>query len=309
MRIISVWHITTVTTKVMLLLPGLVPGRERSFEMDIKKFQEGLLALKNKKQQKGKYNKHILTILLVVILGHALFFTSNVWFGNKGELLPATKINSVKSWNDRKVQLLSWKYSEKQRMMELQFTIDNQSYDGVNTYKFKALDRNKGYLKTDTVIEQDDLFVVRINEVPTSWTQIAFWITMPDNTNDTCKFITNEKAVDAVSKIEDKDYNGYMIERIDNQIAFYQGKIDALNDDINGQNVLIENCKKDIESYQDRLTYQTDQEQQETNKLINDAQNTIKTANGDIDTDNASIEEYNERITLLEEQKAQYKEN
>jgi hypothetical protein len=47
----------------------------------------------------------------------------------------------------------------------------------------------------------------------------------------------------------------------------------------------------------------------ETNKLINDAQNTIKTANGDIDTDNASIEEYNERITLLEEQKAQYKEN
>lgn len=212
--------------------------------MDIKKFQEGLLALKNKKQQKGKYNKHILTILLVVILGHALFFTSNVWFGNKGELLPATKINSVKSWNDRKVQLLSWKYSEKQRMMELQFTIDNQSYDGVNTYKFKALDRNKGYLKTDTVIEQDDLFVVRINEVPTSWTQIAFWITMPDNTNDTCKFITNEKAVDAVSKIEDKDYNGYMIERIDNQIAFYQGKIDALNDDINSQNVLIENCKK-----------------------------------------------------------------
>ena len=105
MRIISVWHITTVTMKVMLLLPGLVPGRERSFEMDIKKFQEGLLALKNKKQQKGKYNKHILTILLVVILGHALFFTSNVWFGNKGELLPATKINSVKSWNDRKVQL------------------------------------------------------------------------------------------------------------------------------------------------------------------------------------------------------------
>lgn len=53
MRIISVWHITTVTMKVMLLLPGLVPGRERSFEMDIKKFQEGLLALKNKKQQKG----------------------------------------------------------------------------------------------------------------------------------------------------------------------------------------------------------------------------------------------------------------
>ena len=79
-------------------------------------------------------------------------------------------------------------------------------------------------MKTDTVIKQDDLFVVRINEVPTSWTQIAFWITMPDNTNDTCKFITNEKAVDAVSKIEDKDYNGYMIERIDNQIAFYQGK-------------------------------------------------------------------------------------
>lgn len=100
-----------------------------------------------------------------------------------------------------------------------------------------------------------------------------------------------------------------MIERIDNQIAFYQGKIDALNDDINSQNVLIENCKKDIESYQDRLMYQTNQEQQETNKLINDAQNTIKTANGDIDTDNASIEEYNERITLLEEQKAQYKEN
>ena len=132
---------------------------------------------------------------------------------------------------------------------------------------------------------------------------------MPDNTNDTCKFITNEKAVDAVSKIEDKDYNGYMIERIDNQIAFYQGKIDALNDDINSQNVLIENCKKDIEGYQDRLMYQTNQEQQETNKLINDAQNTIKTANGDIDTDNASTEEYNERITLLEEQKAQYKEN
>ena len=53
MRIISVWHITTVTMKVIkLLLPGLVPGRERSFEMDIKKFQEGLLALKNKKQQK-----------------------------------------------------------------------------------------------------------------------------------------------------------------------------------------------------------------------------------------------------------------
>lgn len=274
--------------------------------MDIKRLEKGKIAIKKKNRFKSVYNRYMLFFIFFFIAGYAFFFSTKVWYDDTSELVTATKMNAVKVWNERNVQLLNWEYSDRQRMMEIQLSIVNKSYDGKDTYVFKALEKKKGYLTTEVVMNESGFFVIRIRDVPNKWSQIALFVDFEEETLDYCKFFTNKVDVARVERITDHTYNEYMILRLDSQISMYEEKIASLEKDIEKQNQLIQNCKVDIENYQAEKEFQTKKEQDETDRLIMEVQRKISSAEAAIDTDKQNIQEYQERIELSKKEKTTY---
>lgn len=274
--------------------------------MDIKQLEKGKIAIKKKKRFRSVYNRYMLIFIFLFIVGYGFFFSTKVWFDDTSELVAASKLNMVKVWNKREVQLLNWEYSDKQKMMEIQVSITNKSYDGIDTYKFKALEKKKGYLTTEVIVKESGFFVVRIKNIPMRWSQIALFIDFEDETMDYCKFFTNKMQIAYVDKIEDHTYNEYMIIRLDSQISMYEEKIADLERDIEKQNQLIQNYEGEIENYQKEKEFQTKKEQDETDRLIMDGQGKISSAEAAIDADKQNIEEYQERIRLSKKEKGTY---
>lgn len=274
--------------------------------MDIKQLEKGKVLLKEKGKLKNRYNRYMTIMIIFFVVGYGFFFTSKFWCDDTGDLKSATRISSVRNWEDRSVQLLSWNYSERQQEMEVQVMIDNQSYDGINTYDISALEKTKGFLNTEVIINEDGFYVVRITDIPKKWNQISFRINLPNDNSSTCKLYTNKEEVAYVDTIEDKTYNQYMNERLDSVIDTYYAMIENLQDDISEQNTLIENCNADIEKLQAEKEFQTPKQIEKTDRQIADAKNTIATAQTAISSDNSNIEEYKERIALTLKQKEKY---
>ena len=290
----------------MVNVPFLVRGKEKS-GMDIKMLEKGKLALKDKEKSKARYNKYMYIIIYFFIVGYAFFLSTTYWYEDAKDVVAATKINTIKSWEKREVQLIDWKYSKKQNIMEIQIAVDNKSYDGIDTYNITALEKSKGYLDVEKIVEEDGFYVIRITDLPKKWSEISLRIDTPDGADSLCKFYTNKFDVETVDTIKDLTYNEYMIARLDSLISAYNDEIEKLQKDIEEQKELITNCNNDIEKYREEEKFQTDKEIEETERIISDAQNTISSANTQIESDNADIAEYQERISLTEKQKELYK--
>lgn len=275
--------------------------------MDIKMLEKGKLALKDKEKKKTRYNRYMYIIISFFIVGYGFFFSTKFWYQDTKDVVVATKLNTIKSWEKREVQLINWQYSNQQNMMEVQLFITNKSYDGIDTYDITALEKSKGYLDVEVLVEEDGFYVVRIKNIPRRWSEISLRIGIPDSEDAPCKFYTNKFDVATVDTIPELTYNEYMVARLDSLIESYRDEIKSLEKDIKEQEEIITNCNADIEKYKKDEEFQTAMEVEETERVISDAQNTISTANTQIESDKASIAEYQERIDLTEKQKENYK--
>lgn len=274
--------------------------------MDIKMLEKGKVLLKSKEKSKARYNCYMYLLLSFFIVGYGFFFSTKLWYEDKKDVIAATKMDVVKNWQKREVQLISWKYSKNENIMEIQLAIKNNSYDGINDYKFTALEKNKGFLTTNVILQEEDLMVVQITNLPRKWSQISLRINTKEEGETPCKFYTNRFDVETVDKIPNLTGNEYMIARLDSLITSYNDKIEKLQKDIKAQERIISNCNEDIQKYKEDEEFQTEQEIQDTERLIADAQSKMSSANEQINSDNADIAEYQERIALTEEKKKLY---
>lgn len=261
---------------------------------------------KFKKKKRARYNKRMYGIILFLILGYTFFFSTKIWYVDKSDLMTATEINTICSWEGREIQLISWDYSETQNEMQIQLSINNKSYDDINTYKVKAIESESGNLDTKIIIAREDLYVVNIMNVPRKWQQILLKFSFEDG-DSFCKFATNKFDVATVDTIENHTYEEYMIARFESLVDYYEEKIQAFKKDIVKQNTIIENCNADIEKYKAQEEFQTELEQKDTEKLIATANTKISSAQSKITEDNSNIQEYSERIELAKKQMDLYK--
>ncbi len=268
--------------------------------------EKGRIALKNKGEIKNRYNKYMIYIIFFFIVGYGFFFSARFWYEDESEMVKATEMFTIKSWNNRKIELVNWNYSEQQKVMEIQLSIENNSHDGIDTYHISALDRRKGNIKTEVILNENNFWVVRLVNVPEKWSQILLKIAFEDDIYDSCKLYTNKYAVTKVDKIEDLTFNQYMTNRLDSLILKYQDMIEELNSSIEDEEIQIANYNLDIENYNAKKEYQTARQKEETEKYIQQLKSSIKGAESRIITHNEDIKEYNERITLLEKQKQEY---
>lgn len=273
--------------------------------MDIKQLENAKIAFNKNKKSNNRYNRVI--HLFLFIGSYLFFFSSPMWYDDVSDFKPATKMNTSKSWSNRDVQLLNWDYDKSQRKMEIKLLITNKSYDGIENYKITALDKSKGFITTEEIVNKDGFYVIHLKDVPKKWSQISLRINLPNDDTTTCKFYTNKVSVSEVDSIKDLTYNQYMIIRLESYISNYEDEIRNLENDITEQTAIINNCKEDIKKYKENETFQTELEKKETQRLISDAQGKINTSKTAIESDNNNIKEYKERIELTKKQMKTYK--
>lgn len=262
--------------------------------------------LKAKKKKQKRYNRYMYGILLFLMVGYTFFFSTKLWYVDKSDLLAATSLDAIQTWEGRDLQLISWDYSEAQNEMQLQISINNKSYDDINTYKVVALESESGVLNTETIIAKEDLYVVNITNVPRKWKQILLKFSFEDG-KSFCKFTTNKFDISKVDNIENHTYEEYMVARFESLVDYYEKQIETINKDITKQNTTIENCNSDIEKYKAEEEFQTELEQKDTEKLIATANTKISSAQSKIIEDNEDIQEYSKRIELAKKQMDLYR--
>ena len=166
--------------------------------------------------ERKKRNRNIFfsIVLFLFIGGYTVFFTSRFWLRIPVQSGNATKIGTTVDWNDREVKLIRWEYSKQQNEMEVELDITNKRYDGINRYKFSAVDLNGNPLYVDKIIEEDDWIVLQIKDLPSRWSDISLRMDMPKEREDTTlKLYSSLQDVKKVGKIEKRSRTEYKVLR------------------------------------------------------------------------------------------------
>lgn len=256
--------------------------------------------------ERKKRNRNIFfsIVLFLFIGGYTVFFTSRFWLRIPVRSGNATKIGTTVDWNDREVKLIRWEYSKQQNEMEVELDITNKRYDGINRYKFSAVDLNGNPLYVDKIIEEDDWIVLQIKDLPSRWSDISLRMDMPKESEDTTlKLYSSLQDVKKVGKIEKRSRTEYKVLRCDSQIADYNKKIQKAEQKqgkLNQENLRIDDK---IAELKEKETYQTDEEKENTEQLISDAESQKQMNTDEMEELKNKVTEYQQRVSNIEKQK------
>lgn len=256
-----------------------------------------------------KKNKFLHLFLFFFVGGYLIFFTSRSWLQTDNDLVPATKLNKILSFQDRDISVGRWDYSEEQKLMEVEINIQNHSSDGRNTYTFSALEKNKGYLDIEVLLEKPDLVILHIRNVPAKWRQISLRMGIDTDAavQDVLKVYTNRSSVTNVANIEKQTETEYRIVHIEGIIKVYENEISTYESEIEEIQNKTTNLTQNITELEESKQYQTDQEQEETDQQIAQAESEIENLEREEQDIQDTIDEYIKRIENLKIQESDLK--
>lgn len=249
-------------------------------------------------QIKLKTDRFLKVFIFIFIFGYTLFLSSNIWMPASYTNIDYSKPGTTLEEEGMKVQLLKWSYSKEDDIIEAVLKRDNFSISD-KSYKWKAVEKNKGYLDTQIIINNDELVVVHIKNLPFRWREISLRMeSKNEDSNSNIKFYVTKKDVEKVKHIADlglEDYKrlsvSYLIDIYENDNKKASKKIDNLKEDV----AVAEGRIREIKENQ---KYETDIEKEESNQAISDIENELTTFRNQIDELNAQIEENNQKINL-----------
>ncbi|MCJ7967309.1 hypothetical protein MT487_09585 [Lachnospiraceae bacterium NSJ-171] len=259
-----------------------------------------------KLKDKLRKNKEAIRFFIIIFFfvgGYVFFFSSTVWMPASADASYLTNIGEENKWEDRYITINRWQYSENQHLMEVDLTVDNKSYDGINKYKYSAVDLMGNVLKCEAKIEEDNWIVLRISDIPKKWSDISLRLEMPDGKGNWLKLYTNIVDVEKVAKFDNLDRNGYQAQKFNIEIKNMQKEIQKNNKQINKLNDEIAEVQKEIERINKDKLYQTESEQAESDSLIADANSTIASKQKQIQELIADTDEINKRIEMKNREK------
>lgn len=246
--------------------------------------------------------------LTVFVVGYCFFLSSSFWFPTQ-DLVSASGIGETFTWEERSFTLLSWEYSESQRMMEIWIDVNNTSKDLTNEYAASALERTKGMQDTEFLINSEDFLVIRINNVDRNWAEISLRISImkeDDSSTDYLKLYTNKREISRTEIIPDRTENEYYLEKIRGNIQLLEKEIDEIEGSVSENKEQIEKYGIRIAELEGEKEYQTEAEAAETDSLIAQIRNDVASLQSANESCNEEIVEYRERIEKLEEAMKEY---
>lgn len=280
---------------------GVIFLMDRTKDINQKKIIREI-SVKSKKRR----NIFLQMFIFIFCAGYFLFFTSKAWYPDKSNLVKPTEIGKTNEWNGEEITVLSWTYSEAQKLMEIQMNIDSKELTDTVQLEFKALDKKQGYFPVEELMKKDNLYVLRI-PVKKGWKEVSLRIQEKgDNSVEPYKVFTNNEKVTEVAKIQDLTENEYLVARIQSRIEKYEKDIYDLETENKKFEKDILEINENIADYRTKEQYQTAKEIQETENLIAQAESQINQINQSIAENTEMIQEYEERIRLAEEEKTKY---
>ena len=206
--------------------------------------------------------------------------------------------------SERSIILTRWDYSSKQRKMQIQFQIENKSYDGKDRYEWAAVDRNKGELKTKAVYQDRNILVVEIEEVPKNWSIISLRMGMEGEDPNQAflfKVYGNDTNIRSVSLIDQDDKNDFYIYDLENEIALDRKEIKKQEKIVVDQEKKLRELQAIINSKTSDLKYMTEKELEEATEELAGLENIEDSYETNILEAQNMKSEYEQRIVKLQE--------
>ena len=240
------------------------------------------------KRDKNLGNKILLAIM---IGGYSLFLTSRFWMPDMRELIEATPYYETLVMEKHELYLTRWEFSEQDQTMEIILEVKSKELvdEGLN---YEAVERTKGKLDINPVLETADYMIFRIDEVPEHWQEISLRLTEKQGSGDILRLYTNTDAVERVDSLPEKTEAEYETDRLLAQIDY-----DAYQ--ISEKEKKIEGLEQENQDLQERISeletakYPSEEEAEE-------AENTVMKAQAQITANDSDIEELGEEIAELQ---------
>lgn len=238
----------------------------------------------------------------IIVLGYLFFFSSKWWMPIGSDVSYYTELGEPQEWNSRKITLIRWDYCEEEKSMEIELDIQNNSFDGINTYVCSATDINEGYIDIEKVVEEPDWIIIKLSDIPKRWSEISLRLGMNADDDEPCKVYTNIVKVNYVDTLGQDSITGYRIQRFNIEIANYQKQISEKEEQIKEIQKSNDRINQEITRLEENKKYQTDEQKAETDEIISNARSQINTNNESKQEQEVKITELQQRIGKIQEQ-------
>lgn len=260
-------------------------------------------------------NKYLICFFLIFVIGYSLFFTSKIWMPTKKGNMD-THIGEIIEKNGHEVSILSWEYLEKNNEMEIYLYKNNKTADGIENFKYTALDKNKGDIKSKTVYEDNELAVIHLINVPKRWKNISLRIDIKNNINkntDNFETIKLYKLKENVKKVSDrnafkfKSEKEYKIRVCNLKTKIIYKKIDNIRKNNSKLNHQLEKCDDKILELEEKAKYMTDEEKLDNTNVIAEIRNEKTAFQTKIFDNQNEIRELENKIIIQKKKKGDLK--
>lgn len=265
-------------------------------------------------------NTVIGVFLAIVCIGYAFFFASPYMFAESADkLLYSEQDRNFNIGEGHTVMIENWQYSKKQQRMELILSFENTTYDGINSYTYRAVYRDKGKKKkaidTQVYFESTRFAVLVLNEVPDDFSEIAVVVSYDKNKGVSVSPKQNAQEENIASRI--LYTNNVKVEKVDeikkeNVISLYSEKLQSKLDTKKAEKQEIEEENENYKSLMENITsragelksseiYMTASEIQEAEKQIEAMQKTYEGHGNSIKRNEEKIQDIDAEIQEIED--------
>ena len=191
--------------------------------------------------------------------------------------------------------------------MEIELDIQNTAYDGIKSYTYNVRTDPSSRTTVTRIIEDSSLVILQIDNVSSNFKILSLQISLPNDNDNILKLYTNPKSVEQADNIQILSRVEYQIQRLQRNIVSYQDTISQLENEIATKKVKISNIEAQNKELTESRFYKTNAEIQQIDTQIQDNVSLIETEQKAIQEMNAEILEYQNKITLIQEQIADLK--
>lgn len=247
---------------------------------------------KDKVNLRRKSSRIYLTVITFVFAGLAFFLTSGFIMKEKVEVLSSPVNENIEVSSTQNIEIIKWIYDQDKNRMEI--VIDTKKLDSdYENLKFTSFQRSdESELKTETIFQFEDHYVVRINGLSKEYTQVALDLIGTEYSEGdkgeeellkTLYADHREINKEDIVEKEDSEYITYtthlIIDNIEKSVSETEEMIEENETKINELNQRIRTLKEE-------KVYQTDEEKLDTNNDINSLEINI----GELEKENSNLE-------------------
>lgn len=234
----------------------------------------------------------LIYLLLTVVVVLGLFFMILSGYIMEEDIpVMASPINekiTLSSYEN--INIIKWVYDENENKMEVIIDTSNlgSEYEKISFESFQRSDGKE--LDTKVIFEEDQVYMVHINNISKEYIQIALEMIVNVPTENEGKFTSkvfktlyndyrkvDKEKVEMHDEITNFAYlNNYMIDSFENEIKDIYTEREKITDEI-------KQIKSNIKELESSRSYQTEDEKVETNSLISSQEMSIDSKEKDIE--------------------------